>query len=525
MTDYQENAIYVYFLDTLERSSTILLPLLADDDRITGIAYVNGELHVYNSEKNAILRLDLDGNLLDTIPVTLPNDPKNPRDKAIVSSLAYDPTGRPGGGPVYWMLELARGMVYGVDPQGAVVTSFPHPAEVEAPVPPLSGIYNHAGGLALVPGTHLLDLTSGTVFERTVVRVVRVDPATGQALSGVEIPLDDLNRAAPNGYAAIEHAAAGGIDGLYAATSAGSSSMVVELDPTLPDPRPITSFTAGLDGRSDTVVLSFVSNDAYDSVEVSRDCAPLATLGAEETAPGRHQIEDRDVPPGPHRYDIQGFKGGVAGLLRTSRIRVGTGARLGWAWATPVAWPTQIARDPIDRSFLVSSRNVQGRDLFRFQSDFSYAETIPGVVPPDYEVATLAIRPDGGASRSIYVMAWKEPSSLGGDQGFLLCVLDGKGATKRQIEIHPPARRTASSPTPRASPGTPSTAASITWSGTLPRWWSWTTTATPCARSPFPPRPSRATSSTSASPSTPPPATSSAPRAARTTTRSRRRWG
>jgi hypothetical protein len=117
---------------------------------------------------------------------------------------------------------------------------------------------------------------------------------------------------------------------------------------------------------------------------------------------------------------------------------VGPGARLGRAWAIPVASPTQIARDPVDRSFLVTSRNIQGGDLFRFASDLTFVETLSQVIPDGYDVASLAIRPDGGPKRSIYVIGWKGPSSLGGNQDFVLYVLDEKGKEKDHMAFDPP---------------------------------------------------------------------------------------
>ncbi len=442
-TDYFDSAVHVHDGETLEYQYTLDLEFLdEEEDQITGIAYspeIDGLLYIYNSKKNRIYETDMSGILITEILVKgLPNDPENRLDKAFVISMVFDSQGGPEGFGLFWIIEGSRQMIYSVDREGNILSGFPHPVAREYPLPPLSLMSHYIGGISESPaGFAYLDLTSGSIFERDVKRIIRIDAESGEVVAGVELPLDGLDLVASTRYVAIQHARRGQDPILLALADSGRSSFVAELDPTLADPLPITNLKASLQGREDEVILSFQANAAYEKIQVFRDCQFLAEMTPEEFSLGTVEFTDSEVPPGFHRYDLRAVKASIASAPVTASIRVGVGAILERTFSFPVLSPYQLTRDPVDGSFLVASSNSK-RSLFRFHPDLTFDMELEDVIPEPWEVATMAVRPDQKGSGLIYVIAWKEASQIGGSQTFPLFVLERDGTPVRELETHPP---------------------------------------------------------------------------------------
>jgi DNA-binding beta-propeller fold protein YncE len=429
--DLADNTVHVHGQD-LKHLRSIEFNFLTEKDSIGGVAFNSADrtLFIYNSETNNISETDLDGVLLGAVGITLPNNPSNPRDEAFVTGLAFDPTGGPDGKGLFWFVELARELVYAVDRSGAIQEVFPHPVAARSALPPLSGLYNYMGGLSESPdlGFGSLLLTSGSLWEADIARIIWVDAKSGQEDTGKEIPLDGLDLVAPTNFAGIQAALHDGKPVVYAVTLAGRNSRIVELDATPPSPRFVTEVAARQQGREDDVVLTFLANDDYDEIRIGRECAPLAVLPAGGFVRGSNEYIDRGAPASLLRYDVQGIKGGVETDIRSARVRVDQGAVLSRSFLIPVTSPSQLARDPLDGSFLVASNSPsQSRSLFRFRPDLSFDTSIDDVVPEEWEIATMAVRPDGPASEKIHVIGWQKPSSIGGDQAFLMAVISRDG--------------------------------------------------------------------------------------------------
>jgi len=441
-TDYYDHAVHIHDGETLEYRDSLEIEFLDEKDHLTGIAYspeINGFLYLYCSEKNIIFETDMGGIPISWIQVQLPNDPDEPRDEPFVTGMTFDSRGGFDQRGLFWIIEARREMIYSVDRNGEILSSFHHPISREHSFPPLSNLFNYIGGISETPGSgfNLLDLTAGSIFERDMTRIIRMDAETGEVVAGIELPLTGLDLIARTSYVAIQHASRfDGSPGLFALVDSGNSSFVAELDATLPDPRPITDLRANLRGREREVVLTFQANDSYERIDVIRDCQLLTEL---TSPPGAVEFVDRDVPSGLHRYDLQVLKGGLISSPVTAEIRVGKGALLERRFTHPLLSPYQLTRDPVDGSFLLSSSlSTQERSLFRFSPDLTHESTLEDVIPEPWGVATMAIRPDHKGSGLIYVIAWKDPESIGGAQTFPLYILQRDGALVEELEIHPP---------------------------------------------------------------------------------------
>jgi hypothetical protein len=439
VSDLFDRDIRVYDEDLFPQR-VIELPFLTRDDQITGLAFSpadGGRLLIYDAETNFIHLTDREGNLKGSIAVSLPNDPQNPLDKAGVGGMTFIPDAGPDRKGMYWLLETTRELVYSLDAQGNILSTFPHPVSLQSPVPPLSRIHNSMWGLSEVPqaGSDAIDITSGTVFESRE-HVIRVDGRTGQEIPGVEIPLDDLALIASGSYVGIQHAVhSSGRPTLYAI----AGSKIAELSPAPSETRPITGFTVRQDGRENRVLLSFAANDDYSRIEVGRDCESLLTLNSGQFQKGQVAFADARVTPGLHRYDVRGVKGSVETTIRSGVLRVGPGAILDRNFDSPLAGPYQLSRDPVDGTFLVVARTPgQARNIYRYRSDLTLERILGNVIPEPWEIATVATRRIGHGGRTIYLIAMQQSATLGGPQDFPLFIIDRQGNVLDQRSVTPP---------------------------------------------------------------------------------------
>ena len=445
VSDLYEPNVQV-FSDAFVPLGTIELPFLAAEDQLSGIACTSQDspvLYLYNYEKNVIYAIDTAGSLLQTIPVELPNDPDDPLDTAIVSALSLQEHGAPDNESALWLLELRRELIHIANLDGVILRSFPHPIRSEIPLPDRSGIYHSMGGLSEVPGTDfgLIDLTSGSVFEGHVRRIVRLDTTTLDVVPGDEIPLDGLRIDLKAGFIGIHNARKPtGETVLYAVAASGASSKLVEVEARRPEVRAITGFSARAERGRDRVVLSFRPNDSYDSIRIDRNCSDHLEIPANGFRPGeRLEVADEPVTRGIHRYVLHARKGNVTRSTDPIEVWVGPGALLGRSFTHPVRLPYQLTRDPQDETVLVAS-NLFGatRSLVRFDKDLQPLETLEDVIPAPYDIATLAVRPVAQGTSLTYVIGWKAPTRIGEDQEFPLFVLDRDGHLQRTLAINPP---------------------------------------------------------------------------------------
>ena len=114
-----------------------------------------------------------------------------------------------------------------------------------------------------------------------------------------------------------------------------TQQQLAELDPSQPDPLPVSALTGSSIGRVAKVLLTFGVSDDYEKIEVFRDCQLLAHV-VPDAQGAIQQFRDEDATPGLHRYDVQGVKGGVEISVRTTQVRTGVGSLLGRAWADAV---------------------------------------------------------------------------------------------------------------------------------------------------------------------------------------------
>ncbi|MBI4586861.1 MAG: hypothetical protein HY717_22840 [Planctomycetes bacterium] len=444
VSDYYARSLRVFVIDRdrIEPIAEWVTPLEAEEDRLTGVAFrpETRTLFLYNSETNGVVEMENRdrGQLLGSFPVVLPNDPNDPKDQATVLGMDYSPEGNGGKGSL-WFLENTRSLIYEVDLLGNILRSFPHPDLLRVPPPPNSDLAPFTSGLAVVPGSggKLLALSGGTILDRGSTRIFILDTAAREALAGQIIPLDGADKAAPHSYPCFAYGEDGGNRVLYLSTIVHRDSHVLEIDASDYPLRPLTDLECHQDGFSDALVLTFSNNDAYDHIEVFRNCAPHRDL------PGS-AVEFRDAPaaPGVYRYEVRAWRGGLFTTFLSCTVRAGAGAKLRRQFIETPS-PVQLAPDPVDGTFLISSNTFQNlRHLVRLDSQFQVIETLENMVDPPYQVASMAIRKDPqNGGREIYVFGWEVPNSLNVDnQNFLMRVFDlsGQPPPKREFPLHPP---------------------------------------------------------------------------------------
>ncbi len=422
------------------------LAFVKEGEVVTGLAFNpggGGGLFIYNATTNTVFETDLGGDVRLSFPVSLPNNPDDPDDEALVASLSFDPFGGPDKNGALWFVEIARERIYSIDLSGNVLASFPHPVSLENPVP-FDITHNYLGGLSEIPGLgfDFLDLTAGTRFEGRAVRVIRIDTRTGEAVPGLELSLAGQITVSPGAYVGIQHAILpGGDPALLAVSLRGQYSKILEVDPTLElDPKPITGLSAHQVGRERNVAVSFRANGPYDRIEVDRDCQPLTVLGPGEFQVGPSEYVDRDAPLGPHRYELRAVKGPRSATPASAEAHVGPGTSIERAFIRPPsASPVQLTRDPSDGSYLTSANvPIHARSLFRYRADFSFEAKLENVIPSPYAIATMAVRTIDGGRGEIYVMGWQGGGQIGGVRDFPLYVLARNGTLIRTMKTLPP---------------------------------------------------------------------------------------
>lgn len=418
-----EGTILVYF-DDLSLAGSIPMPFQGPDDDPSGIAYrpETGTLLVLNAFDNRMQEIDLAGNLIG--PPVLLDIPVPDDDPTWAGAIAYDPAGDGGQGAV-WAVESNRAIVHRLGRDGELLGSFTHPDELFEPTPDPSFLDTFAHGITGSPGGPgpftAVDLPGGTVHERRMTRILRVDAATGAPI-GVQIPLDGMNAVQPVRYYAIEHGLYLGAPATFALGLRANETRLYAVVRTPPPVAPLDFLRCEQPDLVDRAEITFTNHGPYDSIAVERNGLPLAVLPGAATS----YIDDT-ATPGRHRYRLIPSLGGVPAEPRECELRLGIGARLARSFLDPAFSPYQMARDPTDGSFVVTSNSaIAAVSLYRFDAGGTFLGTIPAPEAPPWLVAALAIRPTPAGSQ-IWSITWEVRAPWLQTQVFHLTVQDMAG--------------------------------------------------------------------------------------------------
>jgi hypothetical protein len=424
------------------RSAEVSEFFLGDGDSICGAAFSPGigVLFLYVERNDTPHRhvtgmLDLDGGLLDSFQVELPNieeDPLMPVDYGSVTGMAWDAGGDGGKGSL-WVVEHFRGLLYELDLTGKVLRDVGHPFRaVEAPnsgLPDLTGIVEAPGtGFRQVYLSGLFDYFHGTDLPLSWEhQVFRMDLASGEIVGGSRFPV------ALRGLSDYTVVRDGGKDRLFALTRSG----LHEIDTALSPVAAPTFLRVRQRTHVDEVEIAFRNDGPYDAVEVFRDCRRVVDL--EGTASG---FLDRTAGPGFHRYSVRGIRGGQASDFARDSLQVGMGAVLERASTKDgLYYPCQIAWNPHERLFLViGSQESTGRILFTFDDGLRFVGQREISQPAPWMVKALAFRetPEGDLLLHLIVSdqwSWSQGAS------FLLVAENAKGEVVEGASISPPSDR------------------------------------------------------------------------------------
>ncbi|MGA1533212.1 MAG: hypothetical protein ACO4B4_01790 [Planctomycetota bacterium] len=396
-------------------------PFTGPDDELTGIAYRpdTGTLLVVNRFDNMMQELDVAGTPIGPpvlLQIDVPDD-----EETYLGGITYDPAGNGGLGEI-WAVESTRSIVYRLALDGSVLDSFLHPDEVADPTPDPSFIDTFSLGISGVPGAgsgfDRIELTGGSVFDRRMTRVVQVDPLTGEP-DGPEVPLAAALQARNTRYYSIENTVHLGEPVTYALDI---RAVLYRLRRSPPAVLPVSYLRCAQPELVDEVQITFLNQGPYDSITIHRDGSPVATLPGDATA-----WLDLDAAPGVHDYVVVPSTGGLDAAPARCSLRVGVGARLETTFISPAFSPYQVAKDPSDGSYVVSSNSgALAEILYRFDANLDFIGTIPapGVYP--WLVATMAIRPTAGGSE-LWSITWEVPAPFQSPQVFRLTrqALDG----------------------------------------------------------------------------------------------------
>lgn len=416
-----ERNIHVYDKQ-LEFVTSLTAPFSGVDDALTGIAYRpdTDTMLLYNATTNEIQEIDLDGAAVGTpVAVALPmEDDEEPG----IGAIDFDPAGDGGEGLIY-AVELTRAVVYRLDLDGSVLGSFVHPDELAQPTPDPSGIDTYSLGLSLVPESTggEVDLGGGRALDHRMLRFLRVDGETG-APTGFELPVDDIDNVGSVRYLSLHNTTLDGEPVAFVVSLSPNNNLLLRVDRTPPPVDSLSFLSCAQAGLSEDVEIQFLNHGPYDGITLERDGVLVETLAGDAES-----YTDAGVPAGRHRYRLTPTLAGVAAEPRECGLRVGVGALLESRFVHPARSPYQMTRDPSDGSFLIASNSQAiSENLYRYDANLDFVETIPAPFEPPWLVAAFAIR-TGATGSEIWSISWEVPAPWLEEQVFYLTVQDSAG--------------------------------------------------------------------------------------------------
>ncbi len=442
ITDSRGRRLLFYDLDLQPKGYHFFLDetFFAWDDRIGGIAYGGepGTVFLHNKTQSRIARMETSGTILGSFAVTVPQSPKDletGKDTRDVRGMTYDPRGDGGKGSL-WLVEDGRGYLYEIDLQGSILREVPHPY-LDDP-----GLWEKGGpsgvdlnGIDVVPGADPRQAyLSGVIGEplascgigQEAPLIFRFDLEAGKVLPGSTVSAAALGDRYCLGHLSIQCVPREGEPArLYVLH--GYAGVLLRLEDRSPAvfPPELLSTKASKEGD---VEVRFTPGEAYEAVEVFRDCARTSVLPGDTTS-----FVDSRPGSGFHEYAVRGIKGGSPSELRRSRLRVGPGAVL---QREKGAWPPkgarQIARDPVDGTFY--GVDYLGVEVHHFDRDLRYLDGFPAAVESPWNCRTLALRARPGEERLLYFIT---ESGMNGNSFRLMSERLGGGLVDR-VEISPP---------------------------------------------------------------------------------------
>ncbi|MGE3165383.1 MAG: hypothetical protein AB7O52_10800 [Planctomycetota bacterium] len=419
-----DNFIHGFDKD-LNYLATIPIPFTGPDDIATGIAYraSSGTLLVCNAFDDTIHEFDFLGT--PVAPPFVVQLPVLPNEDLIIGSMVFDPAGDTGAGSLY-VLELSRSMIYEVSLTGTILNSFDHPDEAREPTPDDSFFDTYLFGISGVPevggGYEQLDVAGGNVFARKCTHIVRIDSSTG-AVTGFELPVDDIETVNSVRFLTHHNSTYLGNPVAFVISIRGSDNVLLRVDRTPPPVTAVSYLECRQPTLADIVEISFENHGPYDAIEIERDGAVIAMLPGTAVS-----YTDAAVTVGRHSYEVTAVLAGQRAETRRCSLRVGPGAVLRRTTLWPVVSPYQMARNPVDGSFLITTNSPTTADfIYRFDANLQFVDVIDAPVDDmTYQTAAIAVRPFGG-SYQIYTISWALRVPQGMPQVFLLTAQDPTG--------------------------------------------------------------------------------------------------
>ena len=449
VTDGNERTLTVFESD-LGSEPVEIIPLddtfAPEEEFISGIARgpQPDTFFVYNSTRHIIALVDLSGQALEVFAVDLPNlnedfdpeDPESEENLGVVMGMVFDPAADAGQGAL-WLTEVVEDIVYQVDLSGRILRQFSNPY-TRIQQPPLEGVFNtYSGGISRVPGRDdLLWLSGGTYRDFRQKWIVLVDVESGEIVPGSQIPTTAVREVSRAGSVALENVHIDGQSRFFVLGLGQRNALLTEIlhnPPTTPAPGYLECYQPAVEDR---VVLHFVNNGPYDTIEIFRNCEQIATLDGNATG-----YLDEVVPPGLHEYGVRGVLGENPSETIQASVRTGPGAVLQRSICWPARSPQQFTRDPFDGSYYVCV-NWYGdeRNVYHFDQGFRFLDERVSVVEEDRQIATIAMRATSRRERLLYYISWLQPVPLGevDQQRFFLVSETLSGQPFDYVEILPP---------------------------------------------------------------------------------------
>ncbi|MBI4606054.1 MAG: hypothetical protein HY721_29155 [Planctomycetes bacterium] len=429
------NEIFVYTKD-LELEASFPGPFQGEDDATSGIAFNlrTGTFFVYNAATNQVAEILDTGELASgPFPSGVPSDPEN---EAAVSAMLFDADGAGGAGS-FWYLDLTTGTIQERGRAGDLLGSCVHPDFAADPPPPkapfgpyIFGLSPGAGG-----GFDAFRASGGRARDLRATRIARHD-ARSCARGGEEVPTEGIAARAVPYAVSVHFTRHGGRPVAYAINAYPRRSLLLELE-VRPPPVPwVRDLTCVQESDEPHVRLAFTNPGGLDALEVRRDGASIAELPGDAAS-----FEDAGPPPGRREYSVRGRRGAERGDDRSCWVQVGPGSIGAREFSFPAAFLHQVAVDPTDGSFIAaSSAYTYSGDLYRFDADLRFVETLPSPFPAPLQAAALAVRVARGASE-IHCMGWNPGATPGGQPDLPIEVLDRSGRFLRAFRVTPPPPR------------------------------------------------------------------------------------
>ncbi|MCI0651770.1 MAG: hypothetical protein L0Z55_07790 [Planctomycetes bacterium] len=417
------NLIYNYSKE-LELIATFDGPFTGADDVLTGIAYrpETDTLLAFNAATLALQELEL--NALPTGDAVIAEIPIDPLDPPLIGAIEYDPGGNGGDGQIF-AADIRHAVIYRIARDGALLGSFVHPDELALPTPDPSVIDTFCLGISGVPesggGFDEIDIAGGSAWDQRTTRFLRVDPTAGTPL-GFQLPTVDIDNDSTPRYLGLQNSTYLGEPVAFVTSLRAFDNHLMRVLRAPPPVQPLDYLACRQTGLEDVVEITFANHGPYDGIEVARDGTLIATLAGDADS-----FSDDGAGPGWHEYRLTPVVAGESVEPRECDLRVGVGAVLKRAWLHPAASPYQMTRDPADGSFLISvNSGFLGGNLYRFDSDLEYVETISTPLDPPWLVAALAIRttPEGS---QIWTISWEVPAPPLEPQAFEVAIQETDG--------------------------------------------------------------------------------------------------